>query len=384
MTLATDVPGTAPGDVALTRAPFLVGGWGMAVPPTTVTNQDLEARLDTSDAWIRERSGIAERRLASPGCTTAGLATEALGAAMANAGVGSEDLDLIVVATSTPETPMPPTASLVAAAIAGGRDGHAGAASAGPGTVDLNGACGGFPYAVCFAAAYLASGLATTVAVIGAETMSRIVDPDDRATAVLFGDGAAALVLRSLAAGAVAAGGGADQHGAGVADRAAAGAGMVPGVIASDLASDPAGIDLLTVPAGGSARPAGPDTVAGGEHFMRMDGREVFRRAVRAVVDSVHRTLDRAGVAAADVDAFVPHQANARIVDAVVSRTGLSTAATLGNIERFGNTSAASIPLVLAEAADAGKVRDGHLVLLTGFGAGLTVGTVLVRWGTSR
>ncbi|HVX18403.1 MAG TPA: beta-ketoacyl-ACP synthase III [Acidimicrobiales bacterium] len=353
-----------------TVAPFVVAGWGTALPPTIVTNRDLEARLDTTDAWIRERSGIAERRLASPGHTTAGLATDALRTALDRAHLDLADLDVVVVATSTPELPMPPTASLVAAALAGGRDGTAGAGTAGPGTVDLNGACAGFPYALSFAAGQLATGQADTVAVVAAETMSRIIDPEDRSTAVLFGDGAAAVILSQA---------GQDDRGSGGAGGWVAGG--VPGLLAIDLVSDPGGADLLTVPAGGAARPASEATVAAREHYMRMDGREVFRRAVRAVVDSVGRTLSRAGVSAADVDVFVPHQANVRIVDAVLHRTGIDPDHTLGNIERLGNTSAASIPMVLAEAAGSGRPAPGDLVLLTGFGAGLTVGTALVRWG---
>lgn len=357
---------------AATAASFTVAGWGSALPPTRVTNADLEARLDTSDTWIRERSGIAERRLASPGATTATLATDALRAALDVAGCSISDVDLIVVATSTPETPMPPTASFVASALAGTEG--SGVAGASPGTVDLNGACAGFPFALAMAGSYLGSDLARRVAVVGAECMSRIVDPGDRATAVLFGDGAAALILQAV---------GSLDGGAG--GLAAVGAlaetnTQPPGIVAADLVSDPVGLDLLTVPAGGAARPASAETVANREHFIRMDGREVFRRAVRAVVDSIGRTLASAGIEAGDVDLFVPHQANARIVDSVLARTGLDPARTAGNIERYGNTSAASIPLVLAEQAEARNIADGDLVLMSGFGAGMTVGTVLMRW----
>jgi len=349
------------------RATVAIAGWGAAVPPTRVTNADLEARLDTSDAWIRERSGIAERRLASPDRTTAGMAVDAVHAALRNAQLRVVDLDLLIVATSTPETPMPPTASFVAAELTRAGEPGADPVAVGPGTVDLNGACAGFPYALGFAGSMVSTGLARTVAVVGAETMSRIVDPEDRSTAVLFGDGAAALILQAPGQAALS-GSEVDPS-------------RAPGILATDLVSDPAGVGLLQVPAGGAARPASAATVAAREHFMQMDGREVFRRAVRAVVESVGRTLERAGVTAAEVDVFVPHQANARIVDAVVARTGIDPERTAGNIDRFGNTSAASIPLVLAEEADNGRIREGDLVLLTGFGAGLTVGSVLLRWG---
>ncbi len=358
----------------VTVAPFAVAGWGTALPPTRVSNAALEARLDTSDEWIRERTGIAERRLASPGCTTAGLAIEAGAAALREARLSIEDVDLIVVATSTPEAPMPPTASFVAAALWSAA-GATGARRPAPGTVDVNGACAGFPYALALVGSHLASGLSRCALLVGSETMSRIVDPEDRATAVIFGDGAAALVLRSLR--------GAGPRGAGeVSGNAEPGAGEVAGLIAADLVSDPGGVDLLSVPAGGAARPATASTVAAREHFVRMEGREVFRRAVRAVVDSLERTLAGVGLDVSDLDAFAPHQANARIVDAVCARTGIPATAVLGNIERFGNTSAASIPLLLAEAATAGRLRDGDLIAMSGFGAGLTVGTVLIRWGT--
>ena len=264
------------------------------------------------------------------------------------------------MATSTPETPLPVTAAQVASDL-----GVTG------GAFDVNAACAGFVYA-------LVVGVGTAVGRRGgyrAGHRRRDDDdrrrPGDRSTAVLFGDGAAATVL--------------------VADRTARHRRTVaprcprpppPASSPSDLTGDPLGVDLLVVPAGGSGRPASAETVAAGDHHLRMDGREVFRRAVRAVEASIGRTLDRAGVRPADVDLFVPHQANARIVDAVLTRTGLDPARTSSTIDRFGNTSAASIPLALAEAAAAGTVADGDLVLLCGFGAGLTVGTALWRWGT--
>jgi 3-oxoacyl-[acyl-carrier-protein] synthase-3 len=339
----------------------LIRGWGAALPRRRVTNDDLAAYLDTSDEWIVERSGIRERRWSGPGETTGPLALAAARAALARAGVDAADVDVIIVATTTPETPMPSTAAQVAAEL-----------GVTAGALDLNAACAGFVYGLTTATGLLAAGAARTALVVGADTMTAIVDPHDRGTAVLFGDGAGALVLAAPPAVPDAP----DLPGG------APGPAPVPGLVASDLAGDPAGVDLLVVPAGGSARPASAETIAAGDHHLRMDGREVFRRAVRAVTASIERTLARAGCTPDDVTLFVPHQANARIVDAVLARTGLSAERTSSTIDRYGNTSAGSIPIALAEAADAGTVAPGDLVLMCGFGAGLTVGTALWRWGT--
>jgi 3-oxoacyl-[acyl-carrier-protein] synthase-3 len=355
-----------------------VAGWGTAVPRRRVTNHDLARYLDTSDEWIVERSGIRERRWAGPGESTGPLALAAARQALARAGVAASDLDAVVVATTTPETPMPATATQVAAAL-----------GSTAGAFDVNAACAGFVYGLVTASGLTSAGVARTTLVVGADTMSSIVDADDRSTAVLFGDGAGAVVL---AGGPVEPLGGGGPSGTGslIAGRGPAGAGAVgatgarpPGLVACDLVGDPAGVDLLVVPAGGSGRPASAETVAAGDHHLRMDGREVFRRAVRGVEASIGRTLDRAGCTADDVALFVPHQANTRIVDAVLARTGLAAERTWSNIDRFGNTSAASIPIALAEAVDAGTVADGDLVLMSGFGAGITVGTVLWRWSAT-
>jgi 3-oxoacyl-[acyl-carrier-protein] synthase-3 len=345
LTVTPDTTGLAAG--------VRVAGWGTALPRRRVTNHDLARHLDTSDEWIVERSGIRERRWAGAGESTGPLSVAAAHDALQRAGVAPADLDIVVVATSTPEMPLPSTAALVAAEL-----------GATAGAFDVNAACAGFVYGLAAASALVSSGVARTALLVGADTMTSLVDPDDRATAVLFGDGAGAVVLTG-------------DHGGGMAhlDR-------TPGLVASDLVGDPAGVDLLVVPAGGSARPASAATVAGGDHFLRMDGREVFRRAVRAVEASIARTLARAGCTADDVALFVPHQANARIVDAVLARTGLPADRTSSTIDRFGNTSAGSIPIALAEAADAGTVAPGDLVLMCGFGAGLTVGTALWRWST--
>ena len=341
---------------AVTPTGVVVAGWGYALPVRRVTNDDLAQTLDTSDEWIVDRTGIRERRVSGAGESTAPLALSASRAALDRAGLAAADVDVVVVATSTPERLIPATAAIVAAEL-----------GITAGAFDLNAACAGFVYGLTTTAALIGQGIVRTALVVGADTLTRFTDPDDRATSVLFGDAAAALVLA----------------GTGTSTPAAAGPGpAAPGLVACDLVGDPGGIDLLVVPAGGSARPATADTVAAREHYLQMDGREVFRRAVRAVAASVDRTLARAGCTADDVAWFVPHQANARIVDAVLPRVGIPPERTVSNVDRFGNTSAASIPLALAEEADSDRLANGDLVLVCGFGAGLTVGTALWRWGT--
>jgi 3-oxoacyl-[acyl-carrier-protein] synthase III len=341
-----------------------VAGWGIALPEGRLTNDDLTGWLDTSDEWIVERTGIRERRIAAPGRgeTTGPLAVRASRLALDRAGLTPADMDLVVVATTTPERPIPSTASMVAAELGTQAGGF-----------DLNAACAGFVYALTTVAGLLGVGAARTVLLVGVDTMSSVVDQHDRGTAILFGDGAAAMVLTSDPA-----------HGVSAQPTLPGLGGLpgMPGLVASDLMHDPDGVELLVVDAGGAGMPATAETVAANAHKLRMDGREVFRRAVRGVTVSVQRTLERAGCSPEDVTLFVPHQANARIVDAVLARTGLSAERTSSTIDRFGNTSAGSIPIALAEAADTGTVRSGDLVLLCGFGAGLTVGTALWRWGT--
>jgi 3-oxoacyl-[acyl-carrier-protein] synthase III len=322
-----------------------ISGWGTAVPEQRVTNADLEQRVDTTDAWIVERTGIRERRVAAPTDTTGSLAIDAGTAAIKHAGIPPDAVDLLIVATAMPEQPIPHTGAFVGEAL-GLRCG----------SFDLSAGCAGFVYMLVVGSSLLTTGGLDHVLVVGAETLSRMIDPDDRATFVLFGDGAAAAVLsRSPDDG--------------------------PGVLAWDLGCDGSAAGLLEIRAGGSRMPATPETIAAGEQYLKMQGQEVFRRAVRAVVDSARMTLDRAGVTPADVAWFVPHQANVRIIDSAATRLGISKERTIVNIERYGNTSAASIPLALAEAADDGRLRDGDLVLMSGFGAGMTWGSALVRWG---
>jgi 3-oxoacyl-[acyl-carrier-protein] synthase-3 len=322
-----------------------ITGWGYAAPEAILSNADLEARLDTNDAWITERTGIRERRYAGPGESTSTLAIAAGGAAIKSAGLAPDGIDLVIVATTSPDQVIPHTGAFVGDGL-GLRCG----------SFDLNAACAGFVYELVIGSAMVASGGVRNVLLIGGETLSRLVDPDDRGTTILFGDGAAAVVLTPDPK---------DHY----------------GVLAYDLGCDGSLTSLLEVPAGGTRQPATHATVDARGHYIKMNGPEVFRRAVRIIVDSAAVTLERAGVSVDDVTWFAPHQANIRIIESACGRLGMPMERTLLNIERYGNTSAASIPLVVAEAAEAGTLRDGDLVLLSGFGAGMTWASALVRWG---
>jgi len=299
-------------------------GWGTALPEKTVTNADLEVSLDTSDEWIRERTGIHERRI---GGTTSGLATEAGRAALASAGVDGADIGVVIVATCTPDQHLPSTATVVEREL-----------SIGGGAFDLNAACSGFVYGLVTAHGLIATGM-DRVLLVGAETMSSIIDWQDRNTAILFGDGAGAVVIEAV-----------DGPGQ---------------LLGWDLGSDGTAQHLLFADMGG---------------YLEMDGKEVFRRAVRAMVDSTNRALDQAGVTAADIALAVPHQANVRIVDAACQRLGIPVERTANVLDRTGNTSAASIPLALVDSIDAGRVHDGDLILLVGFGAGMSWASAIIRW----
>jgi 3-oxoacyl-[acyl-carrier-protein] synthase III len=322
-----------------------IAGWGAAVPAGRLTNADLEASVETSDQWIVERTGIRERRIAGEGETTATLAIEAGANAIKNAGLTPDAIDLLVIATATPEQPIPHTGAFVG----DGLGLHCG-------SFDINAGCAGFIYELVTGAALLQAGNLGHVLVIGCETLSRIVDPRDRGTCIIFGDGAAAVVLAPTT------------------DEGA-------GILGWDLGCDGSATGLVGLPAGGSRLPASQDTIDEGLHYLKMQGQEVFRRAVRTVVESVNVTLARSGITKDDVDWFIPHQANLRIIEAASSRLGIPSERTVVNIERFGNTSAASIPLAMSEAADDGRIRDGDLVLMSGMGAGMAWGSVVVRWG---
>ena len=303
----------------------VITGWGAAVPDKVVTNDDLSARLDTSDAWITERTGIKERHI---GGTTSELAVAAARQALERAGRAAADIDLVVLATTTPDATVPGTSATVQEQL-----GVAG------GAVDLNAACSGFVYALVAAHGLVLAG-ARRILVIGSETLSRITDWDDRSIAVLVGDGAGAVVLEAT-----------DGPGE---------------LLGWDLGADGSLRHLLKCDHGG---------------FLYMNGKEIFRHAVRAVVDSSNAALARAAMTSADVDIFVPHQANARIITAAAQRLGIPDERCVVTIDRYGNTSSASVPLALCDALDAGRLRPGHRVLLSGFGGGMTWASAVLRWG---
>jgi 3-oxoacyl-[acyl-carrier-protein] synthase-3 len=305
-------------------SPARITGWGAAVPEKVVTNVDLEATLDTSDEWIRERTGIRERRV---GGSTTGLGCDAARQAMDMAGVTGDDIDLVLLCTSTPDEAMPASASVIQQEL-GVRGG----------AVDLNAACSGFVYGLVAADGFLRAGL-ERVLLIGSETMSRIVDWDDRGTAILFGDGAGAVVLERTEG---------------------------PGrLLGFDLGSDGSLRHILHAETGGT---------------IEMDGPEVFRKAVRVVVDSARAALEVAGVGVQDITLFVPHQANARIIASARNKLGFSDEQTVNILATTGNTSAASIPMALASAADEGRLAAGDVVLMVGFGAGMSWASAVVEW----
>lgn len=319
----------------------VIEGLGTCVPPRAVTNHELAQHLDTSDEWVRTRTGIEQRYVAEPGSATCDLAVDAGARALKSAGGG--DVDAVIVATTTPDRICPSTGPEVASRLGMPK----------VAAFDVNSACTGFVYGLATGVGLLAAGAAQRVLLIGAETMTRLVDPNDRSTAILFGDGAGAVVLRP-----------------GVADDE-------PGAVGPfDLGSDGDLAELLTVPAGGSRRPADAKSFAEGAHYLRMDGREVYRQAVNRMVESSRAVLDRAGIGVLDIDRVVGHQANARILDAVADRLGVPAERRVSNVARYGNTSAASIPLALADL----DLKPGQRVLLTAFGAGLTWGSTLITW----
>src|SRR5438105_1060523 len=322
-----------------------IAGWGKYLPDRVMPNSELAELVDTSDEWIRARTGIGERRIAAPEETTCTLAVHAARSALQQAGVEPEELDLVIVATCTPDDAnMPATASLVQHAM--------GAPLAG--AFDLNAVCSGFIYALATGSQFIATGAYRTVLVIGAEVFTRILDWQDRSTCVLFGDGAGAVVLQPT-----------DQPG---------------GLLSFVLGSDGAGACSLYVPAGGSRQPASAHTVAEREHYVKMQGREVFRFATRVLPESVVQALDAAGLTTADVDVLIPHQANTRIIDHAVKRLNVPKSAVFSNVEKYGNTSAASIPVALCEAIESGMVQRGSTVVMGGFGAGLSWGSVVWKW----
>jgi len=323
-----------------------ITGVGSYVPERVLTNGDLEAMVETSDEWIVTRTGIRERHIAEPDQAASDLALPAAREALEQAGVDPEELDLIIVATATPDMLFPATAALVADAL-GARKAAA---------YDLLAGCTGFVYALSQAYGQVATGLSSRALVIGAEVLSKITNWQDRSTCILFGDGAGAAVIRAVDAG---------------------------GIAGIELGADGSGGPDLCVPAGGSRRPMSTDAIEEEAQFIRMNGAEVFRFATRVMVTSAEELLAICGASVGDVDLYVPHQANKRIVDHAVKNLGLDPDRVLMNIDRYGNTSSASIPICLAEAQAAGRLEEGTRVLMSAVGAGLTWGSVYLTWTPS-
>jgi len=320
-----------------------ITGVGSSLPPRLVPNTWFEARVDTTDEWIRSRTGIEARHFADDGVVTSDLAVEAARIALRTAGIPAEQLDTIVCASVTGDTPFPATAVWVQEKL--GLSCPA---------FDVNAACAGFSYGLATATAFVESGTADTVLLIGAEVFSRILDFSDRQTCVLFGDGAGATVIQAS-------------------DR--------PGIEGTVLGADGTAAEILLVPAGGSREPASAETVAASRHRIQMpNGREVFKRAVTEMAESCREVLEKSGHSPDDVDLLIPHQANARIMVAVAERLGIPLERAVVDVAEVGNTSAASIPIALDRAYRAGRIHEGDLVLFTSFGAGLTWGATAIRW----
>lgn len=318
-----------------------IAGCGSYLPARIVTNAELAQRVDTTDEWIVQRTGIRQRHVAAEDETTSIIGLKAAQAALADAGMEPAEIDLIIVATATPDHTFPATATQIQAAL-----GIAGGVA-----FDLQAVCSGFVFALATADKFLSTGAAKTALVIGAETFSRILDWEDRTTCVLFGDGAGAVVLRA-------------EPGEGtLADR---------GVLATHIRSDGRYKDKLYVDGG----PGSTKTVG----FLRMEGKEVFRHAVQNLADTVRHTFAETGLSGADIDWFVPHQANRRIIDATAEKLGIGHDRVVVTVDRHGNTSAASIPLALSEAHRDGRIRRGQLVLIEAMGGGFTWGSALIRW----
>lgn len=322
----------------------LLQGIGSYLPERILTNDELAKTVDTSDEWIRTRTGIGERRVAANGQASSDLAVEAAKAAMADAGITAQDLDLIIVATMSPDMAFPSTACLVQHKL-GARQVTA---------FDVTAACSGFLYALETATSLLKAGAYRHALVIGAEKMTSLMDWDDRTTCVLFGDGAGAAVLSKS-----------DTPG--------------EGVIQTILRADGERPSMLWMPGGGSANPATVETVENHQHFLKMNGKEIFKVAVRDMGQVALDVLETAGVSPEEVACFIPHQANIRIIDSMAKRMGVSMDRFLINIDRYGNTSAASIPIALVEARETGRIKSGDYVLMAAFGAGLTWGASLVK-----
>jgi len=319
-------------------------GMGYYVPEKIITNFDLEKMVDTSNEWIVERTGIRTRHVAAPEQATSDLAYIAAQRALADANLTAEDIDLIVVGTESPDMKFPSVACILQDKL--------GATKAA--AFDLAAGCSGFVYACGIASQTIVSGLYKHVLVVGAETLSRILNWKDRNTCIIFGDGAGAAVLGPVEQG--------------------------YGILSIDLGADGSGGKFLNMPAGGSRKPASHETVDAMEHFIHMAGSEVFKFAVKVMGRSTLRVLEKAGLTKTDIDLLVPHQANKRIIDSAAKRLKLSEDKIMVNLDKYANTSGASIPIALCEARDQGRIHKGDNVVMVGFGAGLTYGSLVVKW----
>jgi 3-oxoacyl-[acyl-carrier-protein] synthase-3 len=320
-----------------------ITGLGSYVPERVMTNDELSTMMDTSDEWIRERTGIRERRIAEPGQALSDLCLPAAREALEAAGLEGSQIDLIIVATVTPDMAFPSTGAILADLL--------GASEAA--AYDLSAGCTGFMYAVAQAYGMVAGGLSQRALVVGGDVLSRILDWSDRGTAVLFGDGAGAVVLERVGDG---------------------------GFLGFELGADGSGGPQLYLPAGGSRTPASAESVAAKQHFVQMNGREVFKFATRVLVASAQAVLAECGRTIDEVDVYVPHQANVRIIEYAREKLGIPEEKVVIDVDRYGNTSSGSIPLALADAKADGRLRSGRLVLMTGMGAGLTWGSGLIEW----
>ena len=320
-----------------------ITGIGSNAPQRVMKNDELAQLVDTSDEWIVERTGIRERRVAGVDEALSDLALPAAKDALEQASMQPSAVDLIIVATVTPDMLFPSTGAILADQL-GAKDAAA---------YDLSAGCTGFVYALVQAHGMVASGLAENALVVGGDVLSKVVDWEDRSTCVLFGDGAGAVVLERVRDG---------------------------GFLGFELGADGSGGPQLYMPAGGSRAPATAETVAQRQHFAKMNGREVFKFATRILVDSAEKVLDECGVPVEEIDVYVPHQANVRIIDHARKKLGIPEERTVVNVDRFGNTSSGSIPLALGDAESDGRLKEGEMVLMTGMGAGLTWGSALIEW----
>ncbi len=320
-----------------------IGGIGSYVPEKVVTNFDMEKLVDTSDEWIRTRSGISERRIVDNNTATSDLACEAAKRAIAAAGIEAKNIEAIILGTATPDMLFPSTACLVQSRLGINK----------VMSFDISAGCSGFLYGLGIAESFIKNGF-DNILVIGAEILTKITDFTDRATCVLFGDGAGAVVIKR--------------------NRGAS------GIIASYFSADGSNWKLLQQPAGGSRIPASIESVKNRLHYIKMQGNEVFKLAVRAMYEAAEKTLQKAGIDGEAIDLLIPHQANIRIIEATAKRLKVPMDKVYINLDKYGNTSAASIPIALNEALEKGRIKKGDLILMVAFGAGFTWGGVLLRW----